>query len=424
VSGLDCRDWAAGAQPIQINPEQLLDDGYVILKNVVPPERLDELRASFETLVERQRANWARDPDDPGCFAYVAKQPRLAFQTVIDEATANTVEFCLHEDTLGVSRQALGTRDVGLKQMILLCNPEVAHGPDLWHRDVSHGPTNNAPLAGLQADMLANGPGSVQWNIPLYDDDVLWVVPGSHRRLNTARENRELLNDPRARLSNCTQVSLKAGDGVMYINTILHWPSNYSTKLRRIIHLRYSSFSGQLFPYGSRFLWEPGFVKHLSAEGQAGFHRFLELAEREDDRIEAFYRAILDRDPQAFRQALALLHPGDSGRMVCVVLLSKLARRMGALNRPELADLPERDRASAVGEQTFSIGNLEALARRFTDAEAKLLGQRFAPLDARLQMETEHFVPSLASKPTRYAQEHMPDDFDVDDFIASWSKAA
>ncbi|MCY3748078.1 MAG: phytanoyl-CoA dioxygenase family protein [Chloroflexi bacterium] len=407
-----------------MDPEQFVDDGFVILKNVVPPDRLDELRASFETLVDRQKAHWARDRHDPNCFAYVAKQPRLAYQSVIDDTTANTVEFCLHENTLGVSRQALGTRDVGLKQMILLCNPEVAHGPDLWHRDVSHGPTNNAPLAGLQADMLANGPGSVQWNIPLYDDDVLWVVPGSHRRLNTARENQELLNDPRARLSNCTQVSLKAGDGVMYINTILHWPSNYSTRLRRIIHLRYTSFGGQLFPYGSRFLWEPGFVRHLSAEGQAGFHRFIELAEREDDRIEAFYRAILDQDPEAFRQALTLLHPGDTGRLVCVVLLAKLARRMSALRRPELDNLPARERASAVGEQPFSIGNLEALARRFTAAETKLLGQRFAPLDAKLQMESEHFVPSLASKPTRYAQEHMPDDFDVDDFIASWSTAA
>ena len=113
--------------------------------------------------------------------------------------------------------------------------------------------------------MLANGPGSVQWNIPLYDDDVLWIVPGSHRRLNTARENQELLNDPRAPLSSCMQVRLKAGDGVMYINTILHWPSNYSTKLRRIIHLRYTSFGGQLYPYGSPLPLGAEFVKHLSA---------------------------------------------------------------------------------------------------------------------------------------------------------------
>ena len=110
--------------------------------------------------------------------------------------------------------------------------------------------------------------------------------------------------------------------------------------------------------------------------------------------------------------------------MICLVLLSKLAHRIGALKRPELANLPEGERASAVGEQTFSISNLEALARRFTVAETRLLGQRFESLDAKLQMEAEQFVPSLSSRPTRYAQEQMPADFGLDDFIASWSNAA
>ena len=34
---------------MQIDPERFLDDGFLILKNVVPPERLDGLRASFCT---------------------------------------------------------------------------------------------------------------------------------------------------------------------------------------------------------------------------------------------------------------------------------------------------------------------------------------------------------------------------------------
>ena len=77
---------------MQIDPERFLDDGYVILKNVIPPERLDALRASFEVLVDRQHAIWARDPDDPSSMAYKVKQPRLSFQTVVDVSTANTVE--------------------------------------------------------------------------------------------------------------------------------------------------------------------------------------------------------------------------------------------------------------------------------------------------------------------------------------------
>ena len=180
---------------MKIDPEQFLNDGFVILKNVIPPDRLDELRASFEVLVDRQQAIWADDPEDPRSHAYKVKQPRLAFQTVVDAATANTVEFCLHDHTLGVSRQALRGAEAAPIAMFLMCNPATDYGPDLWHRDIQ--PKNQAPLAGLQADLVANGPGYVQWNIPLYDDDVLWVVPGSHRRLNTAQENRELLNDRR-----------------------------------------------------------------------------------------------------------------------------------------------------------------------------------------------------------------------------------
>ena len=407
---------------MQIDPEQFLADGYVILRNVIPPDRLDELRASFEVLVDRQQAIWKRDRDDPSSFAYKVKQPRLAFQTVVDAATANTVEFCLHENTLGVSRQALRTSDAAPIAMFLMCNPATHYGPDLWHRDIQ--PMRRAPLAGIQADMLANGPGYVQWNIPLYDDDVLWVVPGSHCRLNTAQENRELLKNRRVPLSSGMQVKLEAGDGVMYISTMLHWPSNYSTKLRRIIHLGYRSFGGRLYPYTQGFSWEPSFVKHLSADAQATFERFTELSAREDDQTEALFRAMLDQDADGFREVLALLHPGETERMVCVVLLSKLAARIGTLKRPEVAGLPARERASTVGEQTFSISNLDALARRFTAAEAERLERRFAPLHARLLTETEQFVPGFQSGPTRYRFEDMPPDFEVDDFIASWSQAA
>ena len=410
---------------MQIDHDQFLDNGYVILRSVIPPDRLDEFRTSFEVLVDRQQAIWKRDPEDPSNHAYKVKQPRLAFQTGVDEATANTVEFCLHKNTLGVSQQALRDPDAALSMMFLMCNPESDYGPDLWHRDFHHGPHSHAPLAGLQADMLANGaPGSVQWNIALYDDDVLWVVPGSHRRLNTAQENRELQEDPRAPLSNGLQVKLNAGDGVMYINTNLHWPSNYTTKLRRIIHLGYRAFGGQLFPYAPGLYWEPSFVGHLPPEARATFKRFTELHAREGDRIEALFRAMLDLDADGFREALALLHPGETGRMVCVILMSKLAARIRVLKRPEIAALPQRARARAVDEEPFSMGYLDDLAQGLTAAETELLGCRFAILDARLRAETWQSGPSSASSATTYAREEMPADFDVDEFIASWTEAA
>ena len=53
----------------------------------------------------------------------------------------------------------------------------------------------------------------MQWNIPLYDDDVLWVVPKSHIRRNTEEENRQLTKDNRVPLASGVQTHLNAGDG-------------------------------------------------------------------------------------------------------------------------------------------------------------------------------------------------------------------
>ncbi len=38
---------------MEVNPAQLLENGYIILPQVIPPKQLDHLRHSFETLVER-----------------------------------------------------------------------------------------------------------------------------------------------------------------------------------------------------------------------------------------------------------------------------------------------------------------------------------------------------------------------------------
>ena len=65
---------------MQVDPQQLLDDGYIILREVVPPEQLEELRACFETLVERQKVIWAEErqsDDPPGGYWETAAQPRV-----------------------------------------------------------------------------------------------------------------------------------------------------------------------------------------------------------------------------------------------------------------------------------------------------------------------------------------------------------
>ena len=52
---------------MQLNRNRFLEEGYLVLRNVVPPDELDELRVGYETMVERQRGIWKRErnPDAP-----------------------------------------------------------------------------------------------------------------------------------------------------------------------------------------------------------------------------------------------------------------------------------------------------------------------------------------------------------------------
>ena len=132
-----------------VNPQQLLDDGFIILERVIPPGLLDSLRTSYEILVERQGGqSWL---DKGG-------QPRLTINHLVDETTADTIEFWLHENTLGVSRQLMRGPEAAVTEMFMMCSPLRQHGPADWHRDFD--PSGMAPLEGLQMDVLSSRPPS------------------------------------------------------------------------------------------------------------------------------------------------------------------------------------------------------------------------------------------------------------------------
>ena len=39
----------------RIDPEEFVENGYVIVRNLIPPDQLDSLRAGFEMQFEKQR---------------------------------------------------------------------------------------------------------------------------------------------------------------------------------------------------------------------------------------------------------------------------------------------------------------------------------------------------------------------------------
>ena len=388
-----------------MNRDQFLEDGYLIVREAIPPEELESVRTAYEVLVDRQRELWTHDRkpgDPPGGLWESAPQPRLnlgAMSTLIDEHSAKAGETWLFPQIHGTSSALLDVPDAAVTEMMLMCNPVRDHGPARWHRDMY--PPYCAPLRGYIDDILENGPRYVQWNITLYDDDVLWVVPGSHKRINTPEENARILEDPHAAVPGGVQTRLKAGDGVIYILPILHWGSNYSTKKRRCIHGGFSLFSQYE---------DLSYLDYLTEEVQTAFQRWDRRSQDMKDQTETALRAFMNGDTTEYFSALDRLHPGrgEKGRALSTVFLSKTARRIDQVKRPGFERLSEQEQGWAVRPHPMTLQWGAAFADRFTVQEAALLWKRFKPVDELVRSDDMQFAPSFQGADSYYHFIDMP----------------
>jgi hypothetical protein len=406
---------------MQVNRDQFLAEGYLVLRNVIPPELLDAVRTTCEIMVDRQRTIWARErkaDDPPGGAWETSAQPRLAIRnmgTQVDAQTALFVEIWLHENLQGVSSALLGLEEAAVTEIMMMCNPVRDHGPAKWHRDFS--PSYCAPLQGYVDDIVENGPRYVQWNIPLYDDDVLWVVPKSHLRPNSQEEIRQLSENDRAPLTSGVQTHLTAGDGVAYILPILHWGSNYTTKMRRTIHGGFSDFTH--YP-------DLSYLPHLSPIAQDTFTRWEKRSQEKMTRTEAVLHAALKKDGAAYCTALDDLHPGrgPKGQLQSTLFLSKAARRIHHLKQPDFTALPAQDQSNATSMHPMTLQWGQSIADRFSAAEAEALWARFQPIDDALQAPELQSSPGFQGQQSPYYLNEVPTDLSVDSFIASWDQKA
>ena len=404
---------------MKFSRDQFLEEGYVILRQVIPPHQLADLRRAYELLVERQKVVWARErePQDPPGGAWeTSAQPRLnleALATQIDAQTVSAVEIWLHENMQGVSSRLLGVEDAAVTEMMLMCNPVRDHETDDhrgWHRDFY--PPHTAPLQGYADDILENGPRYVQWNLPLYDDSVLWVAPGSHVRFNTAAENAALNKDASTPLPGAIQTHLAAGDGVAYILPLMHWGSRYNANMRRTIHGGFSEFpTYKDLPY----------LEHLSPASQATFKRWDDRSKGTFDLIEGALRAVINSDGAAYKAALDRLHPGrgEKGALLSTIFLSKSAKRIHHLKSPHFDSLSEQERSWATNIHPMTLQWGRPLAARFTEQEADILWARFKFVDDLVQAKEDQWTPGFQGEETRYYFDQVPAELSVDAFVAT-----
>lgn len=99
-----------------------------------------------------------------------------------------------------------------------------------WHRD-----DIPADASAEEEQARLRKPGyHAQWNLALYDDSSLVLVPGSHKRVRTEAERAADPYEPN--LPGQITVQLKAGQVAFYNNNVLHMGMYDSTKERMTLH--------------------------------------------------------------------------------------------------------------------------------------------------------------------------------------------
>ncbi|CAN6645547.1 hypothetical protein TRVA0_021S00826 [Trichomonascus vanleenenianus] len=219
--------------------ESLKRDGFVRIPKVLSEEEIEKLRAAAQRTVEMARA---------GKWPYIRTLPKQFPPWGSDPSNGIWgVQHLMHPDLPDHSLFTSSYFNSGVREVIKelldddnddrlvmeLYNMLIRPDKDFalrWHRD------DVPPTATAEEEVARlNKPAwHAQWNLPLYEDRSLIVVPGSHAR---ARTDAERNADPFAdELPNMKVVEMMPGDVIFYNNNILHRGVYDSTKERMTLH--------------------------------------------------------------------------------------------------------------------------------------------------------------------------------------------
>ncbi len=404
---------------MRIDLDRLMDQGYVIIPEFLSPSRLKSLRKTYEIILDRQKEIWAQERkpgDPPGGIWETARQPRVQLTiqpSLIDKETVDAVEdFWIHDETMDVASQALSIEEPNIHHMSMMCSPVMNHpGGTGWHRDLS--PIGTAPLKDLQDDLMENGPRYIQWNAPLYDDDVLWIVPSSHRRFNTKKENDSLREDNTKQIPTGIPVDLKAGDAVIYTHYLLHTGSNYTTKLRRTLHGGHGRMT-ELKSYE--------FTQFLAPWAKNIFSRSAEKGEDLLNSVETTLRCVISGDTAGYRKGIEHLEPGigSKGKNVFTIYLCHAAMFMKIHKNPKFC-APDQAKLFAATSHPLTLNWGPDFSNRFSRKEVDDLWDRFQPLDTLIQSDQDLLPPGFQGDKTSYISDELPSGADMESFIATWA---
>ena len=214
-------------------------NGFVVAKSVLSEAKLEALRDASSKAVElarnggwphirtvgKQFPPWESTPGNGGIWGVQhLMKPELPGHELFTETYFS-------EEILGIVKNLLQCEDEHL--VMELFNMLVRPGKDFelrWHRDdISNTATPEEELTRLQQPAW-----HAQYNLALWGDDSLILVPGSHKRARTHLERQAEPFEPN--LPGQLIVELGPGDIAFYNNNILHRGVYDCQKERMTLH--------------------------------------------------------------------------------------------------------------------------------------------------------------------------------------------
>lgn len=274
--------------------ETFLRDGYVIV-DVLTEQEIAEFREIMDALIspkikaadtKKKEASFQHLGDEIADFGKEARQ--YYFHLLTKPGTEPIHHAFHHPVILKTVEELLGPNLIVNNASILAANAGTEYSLG-WHRDIIQIPQPEIEDWLFSPERFHN---SVQINLPLVDENSLWVVPGSHFRPNTEEENKAFRGSKHyaplgIEMPGGIPVPLKAGQAVLYNNNLIHRGFTEKMKIpRRTLHMGYHS---ALYPPTWHFyllngdLLTPEYLDRLSPTMRRMMEEYLECRRQYPD---------------------------------------------------------------------------------------------------------------------------------------------
>jgi ectoine hydroxylase-related dioxygenase (phytanoyl-CoA dioxygenase family) len=211
--------------------EKIVQDGFVVVKNVWSENEIVRLRSALENVYKK-----VNDQPDQFTTRYTSKEeqcidtwgvnnifdPRL-YEEPFGEVFTNRRLMVAIEEILGKELRFWGAH--------ALWSPQVVGYELRWHRD--YGDNEYYQIYGI--------PNHLQFNIPLYEDQSFIAVPQSHKRALNPEERNQVMNNGTKELPGQQQVICHVGDVLLMNAHTLHRGKCSNNVLRRTLHFSVQS---------------------------------------------------------------------------------------------------------------------------------------------------------------------------------------